>query len=316
MRLNENQEVNLADKIMALEEVASSLVADSPVASELQTARTKRETTRGKDVERLGRAVRALRTAARTHSELRPQAREAQAAWQESQQLRWTLAMSAMGVARREASRVRGSRLGREDLQQEAVVGLLEAARRFDPQGGASFGTYARWWVRASLTKAVHHGRLVRIPESAVQDRRDVRRVVEDRERQGRACSIAEAAEVAGVKPRRAERLLAMQLPCSLQEPVGSSEGDFTREDLLADGSAADPAEDLELRQHWERAQYAIEASLDDRSRDILVRRYGLFGAERETLASIAADYGVTPQRVRQIQKKAESVVADEALAA
>lgn len=314
MRMKQGQERQLANKILDLEKAARALVASSPASSALEHKHSNRERTRGKNVERLGRAVHVLAGEAKERPELRGTARRAHATWRESQELRWKLAMSAVGVARQEARRVRGAQLSPEDVQQEAMVGLLEAARRFDPDKGASFGTYARWWVRDALNKAVQDGRMVRIPESAVKDARDLRRVADARTREGRSCSIQEMASESGVSPRRAARLLAMRQPCSIHEKVGGESGP-TREELLADDDAIDPTTALDTRDRWLRAECAIRDDLDERSRDVLVRRYGLFGAEPETLASIAKDYGVSPQRVRQIQKKAEAAVAECAVA-
>ena len=100
--------------------------------------------------------------------------------WDEAESLRWQLAMSAMRIARGEARKLACSLMAEEDLVQEGYIGLLRAARRFDPDRGIRFTTYARWWVRAQMTRALETaGRMVRLPGGAVEQLRSLQRAME-----------------------------------------------------------------------------------------------------------------------------------------
>ena len=310
MRLGRAEEQDLANAILDAEQTARQAVEGTPVAAMLDAGRTRRERTRGKEVARLGEAVASLRTRSKTEKELRHASTVAAAAWARSQQLRWRLAMSAIGVARAEARRAAGSALSFDDMLQEATVGLLEAARRYEPGTDASFGTYARWWVRAALTRATRRDSMVRLPGSALKAMARLREVMA---REGMD-DVGLAAERLGIDTRRARHVMMLSQPTSMSEPLAREPG-LTHGDLLEDDTVRNPEDQLVEKNRWGLTSEAMDRVLDDRSKEVLVRRYGLHGADTETLRAIAEDFGVTPQRVRQIQKRAEGQIADYARA-
>ena len=299
----------LAREVLKLEKQARRAVRGTPVEPTLSEGANGRERTRGKQVERLGQAVEELAGLARTKRRYRGAANTALRAWKRSQSLRWRLALTARRVARAEASKAASAVLGREDAKQEAMIGLLDAARRFDPEDGTSFPTYARWWVRAALKRAQHEARMVRLPESAVKARRRLQDAMRERTEVGEPAPLEGVAAEVGVDPRRAAHLLQVEQPRSVEEPV-AGHAELRTGDLLRDSAPAAP-EQIEVQQRWHLAEQAMAEVLDDRSREILARRYGIGGREAETLASIAEDHGVTAQRIRQLQKRAERRVAD-----
>ncbi len=316
MRLTEDQERDLARRVLDCDAEATAAVEGTPVASLLREGANGREKTRGKDVERLGKAVTALREEAPADADLRSCAAQAAASWQEAQALRWKLAMSAIGVARAEAAKAASVVDGwLEDARQEAMMGLLDAARRYDPTERASFGTYARWWVRAALKRAQHERRTIRLPESATKALRRLRQALRDRESSGEPASVEEIAREVGIDERRATQLLDLEQPQSMDEQLPGHD-DLCARDLVADETTVDPLEEIEQQRQWALTEEALAEILDERSREILVRRYGIGQGGPETLSSIASDYGVTPERVRQLQKRAESRVAEYAASA
>ncbi len=299
MRLEEGSERELAREAWVWDSLAIEMVAKTSLSWMLDAGRNGRERTRGKGLDRLDEAIRALET--RCHAGERSCVRQAREAFRSAEELRWRLAYSAVGVARQEARRVSRKGHTREDAMQDAMLGLFQAARRFDPDHGASFGTYARWWVRAALTKAVNEARTIRIPESALQ----LMRVMRAHQDEDPDASLQTLAEVAELPTDRASQLLAVCQPDSMDAPVPGAQG-VTLGDTLCDESAEDPGEVMNRARLWELTLQAV-AELDDRSREVVVRRYGLDDRPAETLAAIAEDFGVTPQRIRQIQKQAET---------
>jgi RNA polymerase sigma factor (sigma-70 family) len=192
----------------------------------------------------------------------------------------------AVSIARRYVHRG----LPLNDLVQEALLGLLKAARRFEPRRGTRFSTAATWWIRQSVVLALQErGRLIRVPGRAQEEMKHARRVrAELAQTLGREPSAEEIAAESGLAPRKTSTLLRLlEAPLSL----GAWE-----ESLKAEGDVEAPAaEDL---------RKAL-ASLDAREREILTRRYGLDDAEPETLDVIGARLGVTRERVRQLEKRA-----------
>jgi len=310
MRLCEAKERSIAEEILEQEGIATRAVKGSPSEKLLRAGQNRRERTRGKDVERLGLAIADLAERARRDDTLQARAMKAQGAWSRCETLYWKLAMSAQGVARSEARKAKSPHIGFEDLLQEATVGLVEAARRYDPKEKASFGTYARWWVRASVTKAVNDARMVRLPESALKCRREMKRHLDQGEAEGNPIQLSAAAKEVGMDLSRASRLMALQQPRSIEEPLPGTSGTTTAADVLEDEASVDPIEVVHRRSQWQSTLDAID-TLDERSREVVTRRYGLGAAPPETLSSIADDMGVTPQRIRQIQKRAESNLAE-----
>lgn len=301
--LTRQQEHTLAERIADEEHQARQAVLHTPVDNLLTQGRTRRERTRGKQVDRLGEAVEALIELASDDPSWREDASEAQEHWLRSVELRWKLALSAEHVAKAEARKQKSATIDQADLEQEAIMGLLQAASRYEPDRQTRFPTYAKWWVKAAMTRSLRRDRTIRLPKSATKDLSKVKaRLAQP---PGDDITVEQAARDVNVRPERARQLLRFQQPVSLDAPVDADgEGSATLGDSIPDTEGPPPDEEAAAREQRERLEAAMHACLDERSQDIVARRYGLNGP-KETLAAIGEDHGITPQRVRQLQKRA-----------
>lgn len=192
------------------------------------------------------------------------------------------------------------------DLIEEGNLGLIHALGKFDPERGFRFSTYASWWIRQGIERAVvNQGRLVRLPVHLVRDMNALYR--QRRQflvRHGHEPSLEELATLCDKTPDVIERLLRQgEQVRSLDQPI-DGESDQTLGDMVPDEQGDDPhesyasAESVTLLLAW-------VDMLPERQRHVLERRYGLRGGEPETLEVIAADLQLTRERVRQIQGEA-----------
>ena len=310
-------ERELASRILDAETACWDAVDDLEVTRPFLRRRRKgSERTRAGDIDALGRAVEALRVAAKADPALKPRDREARAAWKRAEDLRWELAMSASRIAWGEAKKLAGAFMDLEDLAQEGFVGLLRAAARFDPSRNIRFATYARWWVRAQMTRAVDtSGRTVRLPGCAVEQTRNLRKAMIDYDRLGIAWTISDIATEVGLEVERAEFLLSRGPTVSLDEPLDDSEKARPVGALLADETGADPCDEAIRHQDIGRVLKASEG-LDERHRYVITKRYGLEDAEFRSLSSIARDMDLSRERVRQLEKEALDTMRRESSAA
>jgi len=191
------------------------------------------------------------------------------------------------------------------DLIQEGNVGLITAARKFDPDQGVKFISYAVWWIRQSILAAIaKQGRSVRLPlNRATELARVVRVRAELRQELDREPSSEEIAELAELTPATVEMLQTLNVAeVRLDAPVGESDDGLLAERFLVDeDSLEDSVEMLLLKQH------ISDALRDLRPRDARVVRlyYGLQGEEEHTLEEIGQILGVTRERVRQLRDRA-----------
>lgn len=306
-RLSAEQEREMARAIRRAEQRVREALAGIEEADDILMRRPKRvERTRAGAVDRLEEAVRAVQRAAREQPEIRRDASEAVLAWNESENLRWRLAMSGLRIAHGEARKLAGPFLDEEDLVQEGYIGLLRAAKRFDPDRGIRFSTYARWWVRAQMTRAIDHtGRPVRLPGCAVEQTRNLRKAMKRFETLGTDYTLADLAEEVGIDEARARLLLSQGNVVSLDEPVDDGPRPRTLDKFLADDEAAQPDDDAIYGQQLGRIRAAFDAVLNERERFVLTRRYGLNDGETRTLSDIGRDMKLSRERVRQIEHKA-----------
>ncbi len=204
------------------------------------------------------------------------------------------------------AKRYAGRGLPFLDLIQEGNLGLMKAAEKFEPDRGFKFSTYATWWIRQSITRAIaDQGRTIRIPVHLVEHINRVRKTAGELLRKnGREPTAEEIAVRLEMEPDRVRELLQLaQEPVSLETPVGEEE-DAHLEDFIQDEEAGIPVDEAG-RQLLRRELISVLKSLTPREERVITLRFGLDDGRPRTLEELGKEFNVTRERIRQIEAKA-----------
>jgi RNA polymerase primary sigma factor len=189
------------------------------------------------------------------------------------------------------------------DLVSEGNIGLMKAVERFDPAKGGKLSTYAAWWIKQSIKRALaNQAKTIRLPVHLVDKIAKIKRVsMSMSEALGREPTDEELADEVGISASKLSQLRTVSIrPASLDAPMNDEDGTEFGE-IVGDDAAVDPAENLSDKNLQEEVSDLLGV-LDARERKIIMSRFGLDGGNSRTLEEVGQRFGVTRERIRQLQ--------------
>jgi RNA polymerase primary sigma factor len=205
------------------------------------------------------------------------------------------------------AKKYRNQGLPLEDLINEGNIGLMKAVERFEPDRGYRFLSYAVWWIRQSILKALYEqSRMIRLPAHTISELREMEKQREQyRKTYGMKPDLAELARIMHVDEAYLEELINFsQNIASLEAPIESDEGSSELGDLLADKASAE-TDEATMSESLKNELSTVLQRLSPREAGILCDRFGLNGHRPKTLAEISDEMHIAKERVRQLEKRA-----------
>lgn len=267
--------------------------------------------TREEEVELARRSIRGREAKAELeileNDGLRPEKRqELESSISQGEKARNKLVESNLRLVMSMVKSYQGQGVERKDLIQEGNVGLMRAVDRFDPERGNRFSTYATWWIRQAVSRAVaEQGRTIRIPGHASEElSRFRRKTIELTGKFGREPTLEELAKELGWSRQRAERVAGIPIiACSLDMPIGEEKDSYLGE-FIEDPDGFPPPDEA-IREARAKQLRKVVDSLRDREAEVLNLRFGLRDGNSRTLEEVGRKIGVTRERVRQIEAEA-----------
>ena len=198
------------------------------------------------------------------------------------------------------AKKYRNNGLSFSDLISEGNIGLMLAVDKFDPSKGFRFISYAVWWIKQTILKAISEkSKIIRLPVNRIND---LSRIETEREKKG--TSIEEIASSMNIDtPTLTAMLGVSQKPLSFDEPIKKGEPDIVVADLIRDETHPSPETDV-INQSLKNEIQVMLSTLSNREAEILKYRFGLEGEEPHSLLEVGMEFNLTKERIRQIEKK------------
>ena len=192
-----------------------------------------------------------------------------------------------------------------EDLIQEGNDGLMRAVKDFKPELGYRFTTYAMYWIKQAISRAIlNHSRTIRLPVNIIELQSKYKKAVDTlRIKLNREATDEEVAEYLDVPVKKIKELQELKEPVSIHTAL-NDENDGTLEDIIADPKAENIEKNID-NELLAKTINSLLPTLEQREQEIIIARFGLNGSKVKTLDQLGEEYGVTKERIRQIEQKA-----------